>query len=141
MFEVKDYSGWIFGKGNQNYWTQVLAYGEEKHRFYNPVFQNQGHIEALKKKLSGIADVPFYSVVLFYGRCTLKNISYIPAGTYVGYAGRAASIIGDIMRENPPSNYKDKRGVINTLREAVANGGNQEIVNRHIQNVSKYRNE
>lgn len=30
VFEVKDYSGWIFGKGYQNYWTQVLAYGEEK---------------------------------------------------------------------------------------------------------------
>ncbi len=23
VFEVKDYSGWIFGKGNQNQWTQV----------------------------------------------------------------------------------------------------------------------
>lgn len=31
VFEVKDYSGWIFGKGYQNYWTQVLAYGKEKH--------------------------------------------------------------------------------------------------------------
>ncbi|WP_255202495.1 nuclease-related domain-containing protein [Muribaculum intestinale] len=62
VFEVKDYSGWIFGKGYQNYWTQVLAYGKEKHRFYNPILQNKGHIEALKKKLEGIAEVPFYSV-------------------------------------------------------------------------------
>lgn len=37
VFEVKDYSGWIFGNGHQRYWTQILAYGEEKHRFYNPV--------------------------------------------------------------------------------------------------------
>ncbi|MCL1867421.1 MAG: NERD domain-containing protein, partial [Paludibacter sp.] len=27
VFEVKDYSGWLFGKGNQDKWTQVLAYG------------------------------------------------------------------------------------------------------------------
>ena len=26
VFEVKKYSGWIFGTGNQNKWTQVLAY-------------------------------------------------------------------------------------------------------------------
>ena len=38
-FEIKDYSGWIFGHYRQKYWTQVLAYGREKHRFYNPIMQ------------------------------------------------------------------------------------------------------
>ena len=28
VFEVKDYSGWIFGKGKQNKWTQVFSYGD-----------------------------------------------------------------------------------------------------------------
>lgn len=32
VFEIKDYSGWIFGHFRQKYWTQVLAYGKEKHR-------------------------------------------------------------------------------------------------------------
>ena len=27
VIEVKDYSGWIFGNGNQTNWTQVMAYG------------------------------------------------------------------------------------------------------------------
>lgn len=40
VFEVKDYSGWIFGNEHQKYWTQLLAYGQERHRFYNPVMQN-----------------------------------------------------------------------------------------------------
>lgn len=26
VFEVKDYSGWIFGKGYEEQWTQVLKY-------------------------------------------------------------------------------------------------------------------
>ena len=26
VFEVKDYSGWIFGSGNNTNWTQVLSY-------------------------------------------------------------------------------------------------------------------
>lgn len=134
VFEVKDYSGWIFGKGYQNYWTQ----GKEKHRFYNPILQNKGHIEALKKKLSDVADVPFYSVVVFYGRCTLRDVSYIPDSTYVGYAGSVMSIIGKILDTNLSANYKDKWGVINVLREAVANGNSCEVVNQHIQNVRNY---
>lgn len=140
VFEVKEYSGWIFGKGYQNQWTQVLAYGKEKNRFYNPVLQNKGHIEALKTRLEGIADVPFFSVVIFYGKCLLRNISNIPYGTYVDYASATGDIISDIMKNNPPANYNDKLGVINTLKEAVANGENKAIINRHIQNVRSIKN-
>ena len=39
VIEVKRYSGWIFGTGNQKQWTQVLAFGLEKYQFYNPVIQ------------------------------------------------------------------------------------------------------
>lgn len=137
VFEVKDYSGWIFGKGYQNQWTQVLAYGKEKYRFYNPILQNNGHIEALKTRLEGVADVPFYSVIVFYGGCTLRDVSYIPKDTFIGYAGNVMSVIEGIICNNPPVNYKDKWGVINVLREAVTNGDNCEIVNQHIQNVRK----
>lgn len=44
VFEVKDYSGWIYGNGNQQKWTQVLSHGREKYRFYNPILQNRSHI-------------------------------------------------------------------------------------------------
>jgi hypothetical protein len=40
VFEVKDFSGWILGKGYQTQWTKVLAYGKRKYRFYNPIMQN-----------------------------------------------------------------------------------------------------
>lgn len=49
--EVKDYSGWLFGNEKQRYWTQVLNYGKEKYRFYNPIMQNAGHIKALRREL------------------------------------------------------------------------------------------
>ncbi len=52
VFEVKDYSGWIYGSVNQMNWTQVLAYRKEKHRFYNPILQNQRHFDNLKTKLT-----------------------------------------------------------------------------------------
>lgn len=81
VFEVKDFSGWIYGKGNQTKWTQVLAYGNEKYRFYNPLMQNNTHIKQLRQKLK--ENVPFYSVVVFYGDSELQDISFIPKGTFV----------------------------------------------------------
>src|SRR5574344_1606849 len=83
VFEVKDYSGWLFGKGNQSQWTQVLDFGNQKFRFYNPVMQNAKHITDLKKYLPQTKDIPFYSVIIFYGNCALKNISLIPKETFV----------------------------------------------------------
>ncbi|MBI1341917.1 MAG: hypothetical protein GC171_03170 [Terrimonas sp.] len=49
VIETKNYSGQIYGRDNQKEWTQVLAYGREKHRFYNPILQNKSHIYALSK--------------------------------------------------------------------------------------------
>ncbi|UMY64679.1 MULTISPECIES: nuclease-related domain-containing protein [unclassified Flavobacterium] len=33
VFEVKEYSGWIFGTGTQRNWTQVMGYGRYKYPF------------------------------------------------------------------------------------------------------------
>ncbi|MEZ5004824.1 MAG: nuclease-related domain-containing protein [Bacteroides graminisolvens] len=51
VWGVRDYGGWIFGNEHQRHWTQLLAYGKEKHRFYNPVMQNSGHIQAIRQCL------------------------------------------------------------------------------------------
>ena len=65
VFEFKDYSGWIYGNGGQTKWTQVLAYGSEKYRFYNPIKQSRGLIKALKSRLGENGHVPFFSVIIF----------------------------------------------------------------------------
>lgn len=59
VIETKNHKGWVFGDVNGKVWTQVLngengwrAYGGHAHyTFYNPVTQNQGHIENLSKQL------------------------------------------------------------------------------------------
>ena len=65
VVEIKDYSGWIFGTSNQTNWTQVLAYGKRKYRFYNPIKQNVNHIDALKQKLKQPNNIPFFSLIVF----------------------------------------------------------------------------
>ena len=133
VFEVKDFSGWIYGKGNQAKWTQVLAYGNEKYRFYNPIMQNNTHIKQLRQKLK--ENVPFYSVVVFYGNCKLKDISFIPKGTFVTKGYRVLDVLNTIMQENPLANYKDKHQVVKILKESVANGNKLETEIQHIENI------
>jgi hypothetical protein len=116
VFEVKDYSGWIFGKGYQNQWTQVLAYGKEKYRFYNPIKQNNGHITALRKQLKQFEKVPFYSVIVFYGNCELKDVSFVPQGTFLTYSERIIDVINKIINNNEFANYTDKYEVIKALQ-------------------------
>lgn len=127
VFEVKDYKGWIFGKGHQKY------------RFYNPVMQNASHIEALREYLAGIADVPMYSAIIFYGRCSFRDISYIPDSVCIGYASDLNNMMYEITASGSQAYYKDKWGVINRLRSAVARGDDEEIVGRHIRNVQRYQ--
>ena len=133
VFEVKDYSGWIYGKGNQQKWTQVLSYGNEKYRFYNPILQNKSHILHLQRILK--EQVPFYSVVVFYGDCELQDISFVPQNTYVTKSYRVLEVVENILQNNPIANYKDKHNVINVLKKAVANGNNDEIEKNHIEKI------
>lgn len=73
VFEVKDYSGWIFGNEYQKYWTQILAYGKEKHRFYNPIMQNASHVNVLRESFTHNPGIPIFSAIVFYGDCELKK--------------------------------------------------------------------
>ena len=137
VFEVKEYSGWIFGKGYQEYWTQVLAYGREKYRLYNPVKQNKGHIEALKQRLAHCADVPYFSVIVFGGNCELRDVSCIPENTYIVYMNEACKMFDTIVQSNVPANYGNKYEVLRVLEEAVHYGGNPEVQMQHIRNIER----
>lgn len=133
VFEVKDYSGWIYGNGKQQKWTQVLSHGREKYHFYNPILQNKAHISQLKRILK--ENIPFYSVIVFAGNCKLEDISFIPKNTFVTKSYRVIEVIENIMKNNPVANYKDKRKVTNILSKAVNNGQNNDVAEKHISNI------
>ncbi|MRX41130.1 NERD domain-containing protein [Flavobacterium sp. LC2016-23] len=135
VFEVKKYSGWIFGNGNQNKWTQVLAYGKEKYYFYNPILQNKKHVENLKATLTDFQNIPFFSVVVFFGDCEFRDVSFIPNNTFLTKSPRVIYAVKKVLKENEPANYKSKRDVVNVLSAAVENGNNQEISEKHIKNI------
>ena len=135
VFEIKRYSGWIFGTGYQKQWTQVLAFGLEKHRFYNPVIQNKTHIENLKRQLNQ-GNVPFFSVIVFYGDCRFKDISSIPDGIFLIKSDRIIEAVKTIKETNNPAMYRSKVEVVRVLREAVYNGGNISVQKQHVKNIN-----
>jgi len=135
VFEIKRYSGWIFGTGYQKQWTQVLAFGLEKHRFYNPVIQNKKHIENLKRQLNQ-GNVPFFSVIVFYGDCRFKDISSIPDGIFLIKSDRIIEAVKTIKEANNPAIYRSKVEVVRVLREAVYNGGNISVQKQHVKNIN-----
>ena len=128
VFEVKDYSGWIFGNGKHESWTQILNFGKEKHKFYNPIKQNEGHIIALRNSLEQLKHVPIFSIVVFCGSCEVKSLQNIPDNCGVIYSHQVGKLINRIISTNPPAPYTDKWEIIRHSQTAVANGNNAEIV-------------
>ena len=83
VFESKNYAGWIFGSENSREWTQTLPKGRkgvEKSRFYNPIWQNKGHVQAVKKV---IENVPIWSVVTFADKAVFKSVPQSTGSLFV----------------------------------------------------------
>ncbi|MEC1722690.1 nuclease-related domain-containing protein [Schinkia azotoformans] len=74
VFESKNYSGWIFGDEANKNWTQTLN-SRKKCRFFNPIWQNSAHINALKVAIGNGDNKLYKSYIIFSKRCTLKKIN------------------------------------------------------------------
>ena len=135
VIEVKDYSGWIFGNGNQTNWTQVMAFGKRKYRFYNPIKQVRSQISSLKNSLKQFDKIPFFSIIVFYGDCRLKDINYVPKGTFIVKPHRILEALNSIKANNEQAPYENKQEVVDVLKVAVLNGANKDYHNQHIDNI------
>lgn len=137
VFEVKDYSGWIFGNEHQRYWTQVMAYGKEKYRFYNPVMQNAGHIQAIRRSLPHNPDIPIYSVIVFFGSSVFKNITCNAYNTFIIQPQFISQVVAEIFRR-PDAKFGNKYEIIDLFAKAVQNGCDPAIVSSQINSAAFY---
>lgn len=135
VFEIKDYKGWIYGNENQYQWTQVLAYGKSKNRFYNPIMQNAKHIQTIKGQLGQFNKVPFFSIIVFYGNCILKEVGTVPDSTFLVKPNEVMEVIQTITSTHQPAPYTDKWEVVRIFKEAAANGESKEVHKEHIMNI------
>lgn len=108
VFESKNYSGWIFGTDTQRYWYQTLPAGRgrsHKEKFYNPVFQNNTHVKYLKSLIGD--KIPFYSIITFSDRCTLKNVNTNASKVNVINRYKVYSLVSSIYNSIPDDKLTD----------------------------------
>ena len=138
VFEVKEYRGWIFGTEIQKDWTQILAYGKRKYKFYNPILQNKKHIEVLKK-FYHFDNIPVFSMIVFFGDCELKSSIDLPSKTFLTKSNKVMKIFKEILESNQPAKYQNKWEIANLLKQAVNNGENSMILEKHIENIQNIK--
>lgn len=72
VIETKNFSGWIHGNENSEYWTQTIY--RARTEFRNPVKQNWAHVYALKEVLSDLKRIAYHPIVVLVGTAELKNV-------------------------------------------------------------------
>jgi len=70
VIETKNYKGWVSGGENSQNWTQNI-YGH-KYKLYNPILQNEKHIQVLRSLFSGNVQIPFVSIIAFPNRTRVR---------------------------------------------------------------------
>lgn len=83
VVETKNFEGWIYGRADDDSWTQTFANGM-RHKFWNPLRQNDRHVRALARVLgaSGVSPANLHSVVAFVGAAEFKTA--LPNNVRVG---------------------------------------------------------
>lgn len=127
VIETKNYAGRVYGNDSQREWTQVLAYGETKNRFYNPVKQNATHIYFLAKVLK---QQNIYVSVIMFPRAEL----YIQTDALVCTGQRS---LLQTLNSNTGINLTPSRmrNIETQLADIKANP--QATKEEHIQNILK----
>lgn len=134
VFEVKNYSGWIFANGKSRVWTKVLAYGKDKYHFYNPFFQNAGHIRALKYQFRAYPNLNFYSVIIFDGDCEIKSLNNLDKGCFLVYKRQLEPFLNKLMRSQVKIDYKFE-SLMAILSKFKRNSSDKNIVRAHLNKV------
>jgi len=70
IIETKNFEGIILGEETSNYWTQVLYKNREN--FYNPIKQNNWHLQALKNILKKYSNILYFPIVVFTNNSDLR---------------------------------------------------------------------
>lgn len=97
VIETKYHKGTIYGSEYAKEWTYITRDDnnkKHKNRYSNPIKQNYGHIQALKKILD--KEVEFYNVVLYIDNVNLKKCKISNKFTRVGYTYNLNEIIEEL---------------------------------------------
>ncbi|MDO4183525.1 MAG: NERD domain-containing protein [Coriobacteriia bacterium] len=138
VFESKNYSGWIFGSADQHQWTMSLN-ARTKERFYNPIMQNRGHVQALVSHL-GLPESAFVSYIVFSERCELKKV---PDNCAEFHICRRHNLVRDLKRDlaNRPVVLDEAAfAQVEAKLDALLTASTQEAKDQHVEQAKLVAN-
>ncbi|TMU84287.1 NERD domain-containing protein [Bacillus sp. BHET2] len=91
VIETKNYQGWIYGSENSKKWTQVIY--KRKQSFQNPFHQNYGHIKAIERIIGDHIQPPYFSVIAFDPKSTIKKMEISSHRSFVIYSNQLVKLI------------------------------------------------
>lgn len=119
---------------NSKNWTQTLE-NKKKNRFFNPIWQNSGHINALRGVLELEEDI-FKSYIIFSERCTLKKINVTSENIKVIKRNNLLIVLKkDILESKTVFNNEQIDGIYNELSQYSL--VDDEVKKLHIENVKE----
>ena len=124
VIETKNYAGRIYGKDDQREWTQVLAFGNTKNHFYNPVKQNWTHVMRIKERLG---DVQPESVVVF----VQGNVSFIQSDCVYNLSGLSHLLDGFPYKSIQPTDVQRYSAAIQNLIDHPAKTNREHVKEIH----------
>ena len=144
VIESKNYSGYIFGNGNQRQWTSTLYAGKswfggnkvEKYKFYNPIWQNNTHIKVLRDYIGPIAA---FSFIVFGDNCELKNVSHQEGNIWICRESNLGRTIKQVW-DYSDNIYDEQK--INDIYNRLLPLTNVSVATKqeHIANINRVKN-
>jgi hypothetical protein len=113
IIEAKNYNGHIFGSEKQENWTMTVKHVDRKqtksgkiytktsiskHSFYNPIRQNQTHINKIVKLMDIHNELPIHNIVVFGNRAYLRDITHSDQ-VYVINVSKLKNVIINLEKE------------------------------------------
>jgi len=131
VIETKNYKGWILGDEHGEQWTQVIY--KRKEKFYNPIRQNYGHIQALKQNLQEYKELNFIPIIVFSINADLK----VKTNSKVIYSVNLLKTIREYMAES----LSDQQKEAIYLKLLELNVSEKEVRTQHVAGINKKKAE
>ncbi|WP_238457933.1 NERD domain-containing protein [Alkalihalobacterium alkalinitrilicum] len=129
VIETKNYKGWIYGGEKNQYWTQVIY--KRKERFYNPLWQNYGHVKALQNALINFGDIPYIPIVVFSINATLKKVEVTSDVVY------SVNLLKTIKKYDQETLSQSKKEQIINQLKVLNHQKDGQLKKQHVQTIKQ----
>lgn len=138
VFESKNYGGWIYGSENQEYWTQCFKSSRyaptQKYKFYNPLKQNQLHINSYVAYLQQDPnEIPIHSIIVFGNHAIFRNVELSSNKHILTSLSDLPSVLSQII-DNSPQVNKEILDIIYAKTVPLSNVSD-EVKSKHIASI------